>query len=102
MSIMLYKFPAKTRNRVKVGKENEFDIVVVKADEVESCLEDGWFDEPAKALDANEQDESLDANGNGYVSKDEMIAYAEANGIEVKKSWSKAKIEEAIVNAVQE
>lgn len=95
MSTMLYKHPAESRNRVKVGKD-EFDYVVVDEEAVEEHLDSGWCDNPANAIG-----NPADTNGNGTTSKDELLAYAAEKGVEVKKSWSKEKIQEAIDNAVE-
>lgn len=64
---------------------------------VDMFLEVGGYEVHAGEDDGKSADS--DTNGDGYVSKAELIEKAEALGIKVAKSWTMEKIAEAIAAA---
>lgn len=72
----------------------------IDQDTADMFLEVGGYEIHGDKTDGSEGDgKSADSDGDGYVSKAELIEQAKALGINVAKSWSMTKIAEEIAAA---
>lgn len=92
---MLYRHPGKHKIH-----GDSFDYVIVEGDDVEGALKDGWHKTTVEAKDATGAE--VDADGNGRVTKKEIIAKLKELDVEFDSRASKAELEEVLNEHLQD
>lgn len=94
-STMLYRHPGKHKIHGDL-----FDYVIVSEDDVEGALKDGWHKTTVEAKEATEAE--VDVDGNGRVTKKEIIAKLKELDVEFDSRASKAELEEVLNEHLQD
>lgn len=92
---MLYRHPGKHKIH-----GDSFDYVIVAEDDVEGALKDGWHKTTVEAKEAI--DAEVDSDGNGRVTKKEIIAKLKELDVEFDSRASKAELEEVLNEHLQD
>ena len=92
---MLYRHPGKHKIH-----GDSFDYVIVAGDDVEGALKDGWHKTTVEAKEATEAE--VDTDGNGRVTKKEIIAKLKEFDVEFDSRASKAELEEVLNEHLQD
>jgi hypothetical protein len=92
---MLYCHPGKHKIHGDL-----FDYTIVGEESVEDALKDGWHKTTVEAKQATEAE--IDTDGNGRVTKKEIVAKLKELGVEFDSRASKAELEEVLNEHLQD